>query len=260
MRAGRLRTAWRAAHTPVADVPRWAAITAFAIPSAVLPSSLRRIGVAFLDDDAAGKRGDLPLHQRASGDQRSEPGQAGAGHGLARQLEPATAVDGRRHQLLAGHGQRDGGGGADLRDDGDVGRRRDPAQPAHHGTVRNGATRGRGVRPVTTRTASATAMVTVATTNDHSPVTKRIVERPAQRCVGRALDRKCRAGTESQRDPAHLRPRGGLAPTTGELAADHHHDPGQQHRGAQQHARSTAAARRRAARRRRARGRRTSAR
>lgn len=61
-----------------------------AIPLAVLPSSLRRIGVAFLDDAAAGKRGDLPLHQRASGDQRSEPGQAGAGHGLARQLEPAT--------------------------------------------------------------------------------------------------------------------------------------------------------------------------
>ncbi|WP_067457474.1 hypothetical protein [Actinomadura macra] len=42
------RTAWKAAHTPVAGVPRWAQITAFAIPLLVLPSSLWRIvGITF---------------------------------------------------------------------------------------------------------------------------------------------------------------------------------------------------------------------
>ncbi|MEV8638330.1 hypothetical protein AB0395_42425 [Streptosporangium sp. NPDC051023] len=46
--AGRLRTAWRAAHTPVAGVPRWTLIAAYAIPFTVLPSGLWRIaGVTF---------------------------------------------------------------------------------------------------------------------------------------------------------------------------------------------------------------------
>ncbi|MFE3446020.1 hypothetical protein ACFXNW_23580 [Nocardia sp. NPDC059180] len=57
---GRLRTVWRTVHTPVAGVPQWAMIAALAVPLTALPSSLWRIGVAFLDDDAAGKRGDLP--------------------------------------------------------------------------------------------------------------------------------------------------------------------------------------------------------
>ncbi|KAF0836618.1 hypothetical protein [Nocardia caishijiensis] len=57
---GRLRTTWRAVHTPVAGVPSWAATAALAIPLTVLPSGLWRIGVAFFDDEAAGKRGDLP--------------------------------------------------------------------------------------------------------------------------------------------------------------------------------------------------------
>jgi hypothetical protein len=41
--SGRLRTAWRAAHSPVAGVPRWARIAAYAVPFTVLPSSLWRI-------------------------------------------------------------------------------------------------------------------------------------------------------------------------------------------------------------------------
>ncbi|MFD5179896.1 hypothetical protein ACFWM1_29095 [Nocardia sp. NPDC058379] len=60
VRTGRLHTAWRTVHTPVPGVPRWATIAAFAVPLTALPSSLWRIGVAFLDDDTAGKRGDLP--------------------------------------------------------------------------------------------------------------------------------------------------------------------------------------------------------
>ncbi|MFD0823743.1 hypothetical protein ACFQ0D_36705, partial [Micromonospora zhanjiangensis] len=40
---GRLRTAWRAAHAPVAGVPRWAAITAYVVPLTALPASLWRI-------------------------------------------------------------------------------------------------------------------------------------------------------------------------------------------------------------------------
>ncbi|MEU6039276.1 hypothetical protein ABZ801_28125 [Actinomadura sp. NPDC047616] len=43
--AGRLRTAWRAAHDPVAGVPRWARIAAYAVPFTVLPSSVWRIAV-----------------------------------------------------------------------------------------------------------------------------------------------------------------------------------------------------------------------
>jgi hypothetical protein len=38
-----MRSAWRAAHTPVAGVPRWARLAAYAIPFALLPSSLWRI-------------------------------------------------------------------------------------------------------------------------------------------------------------------------------------------------------------------------
>jgi hypothetical protein len=44
---GRLRSAWTASHTPVAGVPRWARIAAYAIPLAVLPSVLWRIAVIF---------------------------------------------------------------------------------------------------------------------------------------------------------------------------------------------------------------------
>jgi hypothetical protein len=43
--AGRIRTAWASAHSPVAGVSRWARIGAFAIPFTVLPSSLWRIAV-----------------------------------------------------------------------------------------------------------------------------------------------------------------------------------------------------------------------
>ncbi|OLT30755.1 hypothetical protein BJF79_38240 [Actinomadura sp. CNU-125] len=47
MNAGRLRTAWRAAHAPVPGVPRWARIAAYAVPFTVLPSSLWRLPLAF---------------------------------------------------------------------------------------------------------------------------------------------------------------------------------------------------------------------
>ncbi|WP_280382517.1 hypothetical protein [Nocardia wallacei] len=57
---GRLRAVWRAIHDPAQGVPRWARIAAFAVPFTVLPSSLWRIGVAFLDDEASTKKGDLP--------------------------------------------------------------------------------------------------------------------------------------------------------------------------------------------------------
>lgn len=41
--AGRIRAAWVAAHAPVAGVPRWARVAAYAVPFTVLPSSLWRI-------------------------------------------------------------------------------------------------------------------------------------------------------------------------------------------------------------------------
>ncbi|MER0246060.1 hypothetical protein AAHZ94_29620 [Streptomyces sp. HSW2009] len=44
---GRLRSAWRAAHEPVAGVPRWLQRTAYAVPLVVLPSSLWRLPSAF---------------------------------------------------------------------------------------------------------------------------------------------------------------------------------------------------------------------
>ncbi|MFB4317541.1 hypothetical protein [Actinomadura sp. 21ATH] len=48
--AGRLRTAWRAAHDPADGVPRWAWIAACAVPLTVLPSGLWRLAVAFTAD------------------------------------------------------------------------------------------------------------------------------------------------------------------------------------------------------------------
>ncbi|MFF5207096.1 hypothetical protein [Streptosporangium sp. NPDC000396] len=53
---GRLRTVWRAAHAPVAGVPRWARIAAFAVPFTVLPSSLWRLPAAFDDGFPLGER------------------------------------------------------------------------------------------------------------------------------------------------------------------------------------------------------------
>ncbi|MEU2750902.1 hypothetical protein ABZ613_32380 [Streptomyces collinus] len=57
---GRMRTVWAAAHAPVAGVPRWGRIAAYAIPFTVLPSSVWRVLVAFVDEDTAGKTGSLP--------------------------------------------------------------------------------------------------------------------------------------------------------------------------------------------------------
>ncbi|MEU7754144.1 hypothetical protein AB0B57_32465 [Micromonospora sp. NPDC049101] len=45
----RLTGAWRAAHAPVAGVPRWARNAAYLIPFTVLPSGLWRLPVAFRD-------------------------------------------------------------------------------------------------------------------------------------------------------------------------------------------------------------------
>ncbi|GAA4966655.1 hypothetical protein GCM10023334_087850 [Nonomuraea thailandensis] len=53
---GRLRSTWRAAHAPVAGVPRWARIAAYAIPFTVLPSSLWRLPFAFGDGLPFGER------------------------------------------------------------------------------------------------------------------------------------------------------------------------------------------------------------
>ncbi len=50
--ARRLRDAWRAAHDPVAGVPRWARIAALAVPFTVLPAGLWRLPAAF--DDGSG--------------------------------------------------------------------------------------------------------------------------------------------------------------------------------------------------------------
>ncbi|MBZ4320153.1 hypothetical protein [Streptomyces huiliensis] len=56
----RLRAAWKAVHDPVAGVPRWARVAAYAVPLVVLPSSLWRVGGAFLGGGAEHGRGDLP--------------------------------------------------------------------------------------------------------------------------------------------------------------------------------------------------------
>ncbi|WBP89972.1 hypothetical protein [Kitasatospora cathayae] len=62
--AGRLRTAWAAAHTPVPGVPRWARIAARAVPFTVLPSSAWRIATCTfhvpLDGGAVQDSGNLP--------------------------------------------------------------------------------------------------------------------------------------------------------------------------------------------------------
>lgn len=60
-----LRAAWTAAHAPVTGVPRWARIAAYAIPLAVLPSSIWRIavctfGAPIADVSIAGGQGNLP--------------------------------------------------------------------------------------------------------------------------------------------------------------------------------------------------------
>lgn len=49
-RGGRLRTAWAAAHAPVAGVPRWAKVAAHAVPFVVLPSGLWRVAVVLASD------------------------------------------------------------------------------------------------------------------------------------------------------------------------------------------------------------------
>ncbi|MFD8413263.1 hypothetical protein ACFV2Q_16095 [Streptomyces sp. NPDC059650] len=45
--AGRLRTAWRAAHRPVAGVPARTRRLAYAVPLVVLPSGVWRLPAAF---------------------------------------------------------------------------------------------------------------------------------------------------------------------------------------------------------------------
>lgn len=57
--AGRLRTAWNAAHAPVTGAPRWAVIAAYAVPFTVLPSGIWRISAIFTDGQAH-DRGDVP--------------------------------------------------------------------------------------------------------------------------------------------------------------------------------------------------------
>lgn len=54
--AKRLRTSWRAAHAPVAGVPRWARTAAYAVPLVVLPSGLWRLPAAFREGAGLGER------------------------------------------------------------------------------------------------------------------------------------------------------------------------------------------------------------
>ncbi|MBC9716186.1 hypothetical protein H9Y04_26975 [Streptomyces sp. TRM66268-LWL] len=60
--SGRMRAAWKRAHTPVPGVPRWARIAAYAIPFTVLPSGAWRIltVVFHVGDEATHGRGQLP--------------------------------------------------------------------------------------------------------------------------------------------------------------------------------------------------------
>ncbi len=53
---GRLRSMWRAAHAPVAGVPRWARTAAYVIPFTVLPAGLWRLPFAFGDGLQLGER------------------------------------------------------------------------------------------------------------------------------------------------------------------------------------------------------------
>ncbi|MET9524479.1 hypothetical protein [Streptomyces coeruleorubidus] len=55
-RPGRLRSAWRAAHEPVAGVSRRMQFVAYAVPLAVLPSSIWRLPAAFDDGFGVGER------------------------------------------------------------------------------------------------------------------------------------------------------------------------------------------------------------
>ncbi|CAM5650962.1 hypothetical protein GCM10010261_61830 [Streptomyces pilosus] len=56
VRSGRLRVAWRAAHEPVAGVSRRVRLVAYAVPLAVLPSSIWRLPAAFGDGRGLGER------------------------------------------------------------------------------------------------------------------------------------------------------------------------------------------------------------
>ncbi|MDH6223087.1 hypothetical protein [Streptomyces sp. MJP52] len=53
---GRLRVAWRTAHEPVAGVSRRIRLVAYAVPLAVLPSSIWRLPAAFGDGRGLGER------------------------------------------------------------------------------------------------------------------------------------------------------------------------------------------------------------
>ncbi|MGW0818758.1 hypothetical protein ACWD00_37110 [Streptomyces viridiviolaceus] len=55
-RPGRLRTAWRAAHRPVAGVSRRTQLVACAVPFIVLPSGVWRLPAAFADGIGFGQR------------------------------------------------------------------------------------------------------------------------------------------------------------------------------------------------------------
>ncbi|WBB63366.1 hypothetical protein O7599_12930 [Streptomyces sp. WMMC500] len=54
--AGRLRSAWRAAHEPVAGVSRRLQLTAYAVPLVVSPSSLWRLPAVLNDGISLGER------------------------------------------------------------------------------------------------------------------------------------------------------------------------------------------------------------
>lgn len=56
---GSWRAAWRSTHTPAPGVPGWALVCALAVPFAVLPSCLWRIGISVLHHGDLG-RGDVP--------------------------------------------------------------------------------------------------------------------------------------------------------------------------------------------------------
>ncbi len=55
-RAGRLRSAWRAAHRPVPGVSRRLQLAAYAVPFTVLPAGIWRLPAAFDDGIGVGER------------------------------------------------------------------------------------------------------------------------------------------------------------------------------------------------------------
>jgi hypothetical protein len=63
---GRLRSAWRAAHEPVAGVPRRLQLTAYAVPLVVLPSGLWRLPAVFDGGIGFGERLYIPFLSVAS--------------------------------------------------------------------------------------------------------------------------------------------------------------------------------------------------